>query len=112
MPSVESVITGAESEQDRAKRHRQRTLFDTIAERYEEFRPSYPSRVAEFVTTTANLAPGAAEERKLVGHELHRHDLTGHEVLAETGEIPPDGVVDSLFLGCWPRFQQWPSAWR
>lgn len=58
--SVGPVTTGAESEQDRAKRHRQRTLFDAIAERYEESRPSYPSRVTEFVTTTAALAPGAA----------------------------------------------------
>jgi hypothetical protein len=56
-PRVESVATGAESEKDRAKRHRQRTLFDAIAERYEESRPSYPSRVTEFVTTNATLAP-------------------------------------------------------
>jgi ubiquinone/menaquinone biosynthesis C-methylase UbiE len=54
------VTTGTESEQDRARRHRQRTLFDAIAERYEESRPGYPSRVTEFVTTTAALARGAA----------------------------------------------------
>jgi ubiquinone/menaquinone biosynthesis C-methylase UbiE len=54
------VATGAESEGDRDKRRRQRTLFDDIAERYEASRPGYPARVTEFVTTTAALAPGAA----------------------------------------------------
>jgi ubiquinone/menaquinone biosynthesis C-methylase UbiE len=53
------VAIEAESERDRDKRRRQRTLFDGIAERYEESRPGYPARVTEFVTTTANLAPGA-----------------------------------------------------
>ena len=57
--SVGLVAIEAESERDRDKRRRQRTLFDGIAERYEESRPGYPARVTEFVTTTANLAPGA-----------------------------------------------------
>jgi ubiquinone/menaquinone biosynthesis C-methylase UbiE len=54
------VAIGAESEGDRDKRRHQRTLFNDIAERYEESRPGYPARVAEFVTATAGLAPGAA----------------------------------------------------
>jgi ubiquinone/menaquinone biosynthesis C-methylase UbiE len=54
------VTTGAESERDRDKRHRQRMLFDGIAERYEESRPGYPAHVTEFVTTTAALTPDAA----------------------------------------------------
>src|SRR3954452_13410424 len=57
--SVGLVAIEAESERDRDKRRRQRTLFDGIAERYEESRHGYPARVTEFVTTTANLAPGA-----------------------------------------------------
>lgn len=51
---------GTESEQDRTKRHRQRALFDGIAERYEASRPGYPPHVVEFVTTTAGLGPGSA----------------------------------------------------
>ena len=57
--NVGPVTTGPESKEDRDKRHHQRTLFDGIAERYEDSRPSYPSRAIEFVTTTAALAPGA-----------------------------------------------------
>jgi ubiquinone/menaquinone biosynthesis C-methylase UbiE len=49
-----------ESERDRDKRHRQRVLFDGIAERYEASRPGYPPRVTEFAATTAGLGPGAA----------------------------------------------------
>jgi ubiquinone/menaquinone biosynthesis C-methylase UbiE len=58
--SVGSVTIGAETEGDRDKRRHQRTLFDGIAERYEESRPGYPARVGEFVIATAGLGPGAA----------------------------------------------------
>jgi ubiquinone/menaquinone biosynthesis C-methylase UbiE len=54
------VATGTESQQERDKRHYQRALFDGIAGRYEASRPGYPGHVAEFVTTTAGLGPGAA----------------------------------------------------
>ncbi|HEX5298437.1 MAG TPA: class I SAM-dependent methyltransferase [Streptosporangiaceae bacterium] len=60
LASVGSMTTGTESEGDRDKRRHQRTLFDGIAQRYEASRPGYPTRVTEFVTTSANLAPGAA----------------------------------------------------
>lgn len=53
------MTTGTESERDRNKRHYQRALFDGIAERYELSRPGYPAHVAEFVTATAGLSPGA-----------------------------------------------------
>lgn len=53
------MIAGPESAGDRTKRHRQRTLFDGIAERYDAFRPGYPARVVDFVIATAGLAPGA-----------------------------------------------------
>ena len=49
-----------ETERDRIKRHRQRTLFDGIAERYEAFRPGYPSQVVDFIIATAELGPGAS----------------------------------------------------
>jgi len=58
--SVGTVTTGPESTRDRDKRHHQRTLFNDIAERYEDSRPGYPSRVVEFVATTAALGPGAS----------------------------------------------------
>ena len=54
------VTTGTESERERDKRHHQRALFDGIAERYEKSRPGYPAHVAEFITATAGLSPGAA----------------------------------------------------
>jgi ubiquinone/menaquinone biosynthesis C-methylase UbiE len=54
------VVTGAESERERDRRHYQRTLFDGIAERYEAYRPGYPARVLEFVAATAGLGAGAA----------------------------------------------------
>jgi ubiquinone/menaquinone biosynthesis C-methylase UbiE len=54
------VGTGTESGRDRDKRHRQRTLFDGIAERYEASRPGYPAHVVDFITATAGLGPGAA----------------------------------------------------
>jgi len=54
------VTIGPESTRDRDKRHHQRTLFNDIAERYEDSRPGYPSRVVEFVATTAALGPGAS----------------------------------------------------
>ena len=53
------MTTGPESERDRNTRHRQRALFDGIAELYEASRPGYPVQVVEFVTTTAGLGPGA-----------------------------------------------------
>ena len=54
------VTTGTESERERDKRHYQRTLFDSIARRYEASRPGYPAHVVEFVTATAGLGPQAA----------------------------------------------------
>jgi len=60
LPSVGSVTTGTESEQERNKRHYQRALFDGIAEQYEVSRPGYPAHLVEFVTATAGLGPGAA----------------------------------------------------
>jgi ubiquinone/menaquinone biosynthesis C-methylase UbiE len=54
------VITGAESDRDRDKRHCQRALFDGIAERYDASRPGYPAQVVGFVAATAGLAAGDA----------------------------------------------------
>jgi ubiquinone/menaquinone biosynthesis C-methylase UbiE len=47
----------AETEQDRTKRHYQRTLFDGVAPLYEASRLGYPSDIVDFVVTTAALGP-------------------------------------------------------
>jgi ubiquinone/menaquinone biosynthesis C-methylase UbiE len=52
-------MSQAESERDRITRHRQRALFDGIADRYTQSRPGYPARVVEFAVTTAGLGAGA-----------------------------------------------------
>lgn len=54
------MTAGPESDQDRARRHYQRTLFDGIAERYDASRPGYPAHVIEFVAATAGLSRCAA----------------------------------------------------
>jgi len=54
------MATGTESKRERDKRHYQRTLFDGIAELYEESRPGYPASVMELVAATAGLGAGAA----------------------------------------------------
>jgi SAM-dependent methyltransferase len=49
------VAIGAETEQERRKRHHQRSLFDGVAPLYEASRLGYPSDIIEFVVTTAAL---------------------------------------------------------
>ncbi|HTX81014.1 MAG TPA: class I SAM-dependent methyltransferase [Streptosporangiaceae bacterium] len=49
------MARGAETEQDRSKRHYQRTLFDGVAVLYEASRLGYPSDIVEFVVATAAL---------------------------------------------------------
>jgi ubiquinone/menaquinone biosynthesis C-methylase UbiE len=91
--SVGSVITGAESEGDRDKRRHQRTLFDGIAERYEESRPAYPARVEEFVTATAALAPGAAVLEIGCGTGQLTERLAGHGFRVTAIDIGPSMVA-------------------
>jgi ubiquinone/menaquinone biosynthesis C-methylase UbiE len=54
-----AVSKGAETEQERSKRRRQRTLFDGAARLYQDSRPGYPSHVVEFVVSTAGLDAGS-----------------------------------------------------
>jgi ubiquinone/menaquinone biosynthesis C-methylase UbiE len=51
--------TFAESEQQRSKRHRRRTLFDGVATLYDSSRPQYPDELIEFVASTAGLGPNS-----------------------------------------------------
>jgi ubiquinone/menaquinone biosynthesis C-methylase UbiE len=87
------VVIGAESERDRDKRHRQRTLFDGIAERYEGSRPGYPARVTEFVTTTANLAPGAEILEIGCGTGQLTERLAGHGFRLTAIDIGPSMIA-------------------
>jgi len=53
------VICVAETEQQRSKRRRRRTLFDGVAELYAASRPGYPAEIIEFLTATAGVGPGS-----------------------------------------------------
>jgi ubiquinone/menaquinone biosynthesis C-methylase UbiE len=49
----------AETERERAKRRYQRTLFDGVAQLYDDSRPGYPSEIVEFAVATAAAGPGS-----------------------------------------------------
>jgi ubiquinone/menaquinone biosynthesis C-methylase UbiE len=51
------MATGAETDQERRKRHYQRTLFDGVAPLYEASRLGYPDDIVEFAVRTAGLGP-------------------------------------------------------
>ena len=51
------MAIGTETEQERSKRHYQRTLFDGVAPLYEASRPGYPNEIVEFAVRTAGLGP-------------------------------------------------------
>jgi ubiquinone/menaquinone biosynthesis C-methylase UbiE len=53
------VAMAAETEQQRIRRRRQRTLFDSVAQLYEDTRPGYPAEIVEFLTATAGVGPGS-----------------------------------------------------
>lgn len=52
------MAMAAETEQQRSKRHRQRTLFDGVARLYAATRPGYPAEIVEFLAATAGVGPG------------------------------------------------------
>lgn len=56
----EPVTTEAETEAERGKRRHQRTLFDGVAELYQDTRPGYHRDLIEFVVATAGIGAGAA----------------------------------------------------
>src|SRR5262245_43562194 len=51
------MTSSAESEQHRAKRHPQRTLFDGVAALYDSARQRYPDELVDLVASTAGLGP-------------------------------------------------------
>jgi SAM-dependent methyltransferase len=52
------VAEETEGETERARRRRQRALFDGVAELYAATRPGYPGELAAFVAATASAAAG------------------------------------------------------
>jgi ubiquinone/menaquinone biosynthesis C-methylase UbiE len=50
----------AETEEQRSKRRRQRTLFDGVAQLYDATRPGYPAEIVEFLAATAGAGTGSA----------------------------------------------------
>jgi ubiquinone/menaquinone biosynthesis C-methylase UbiE len=53
------MTADAETEQERTKRRHQRTLFDGVAQLYEDSRLGYPSEIVEFVLATAGVGAGS-----------------------------------------------------
>jgi ubiquinone/menaquinone biosynthesis C-methylase UbiE len=51
---------GAETEQERSTRRRQRTLFDGVAQLYEASRLGYPGSIVELAVATAGVGAGSA----------------------------------------------------
>jgi SAM-dependent methyltransferase len=60
MSALDGEAVVAESEAERRKRRHQRTLFDGIAQLYQETRPGYPESTIEFIAATAGLRAGSA----------------------------------------------------
>jgi ubiquinone/menaquinone biosynthesis C-methylase UbiE len=54
-----AVDMAAETEQERGRRRRQRTLFDSIAPLYEASRLGYPGDIVEFAVATAAVGAGS-----------------------------------------------------
>ena len=53
------MATPAETEQQRSKRHRHRSLFDGVARLYEATRPGYPAEIVEYLAATAGVGQGS-----------------------------------------------------
>lgn len=54
------LTVAAESEEMRSRRRQQRSLFDGVAERYQDCRRGYPPQLVQFIADTAGLKPGSA----------------------------------------------------
>lgn len=55
-----AVGMGAETEQERSRRRRQRTLFDSVAQLYEASRLGYPDTIVDLAVATAGLGADSA----------------------------------------------------
>jgi ubiquinone/menaquinone biosynthesis C-methylase UbiE len=58
-PRTEVMTMTAESDVQRGRRHRQRVLFDEVADLYAATRSGYPSEIVDFAIRTAGLEHGS-----------------------------------------------------
>ncbi|MGB6456820.1 MAG: class I SAM-dependent methyltransferase [Streptosporangiaceae bacterium] len=70
---------GAETERARTKRRYQRTLFDGVAQLYDDSRLGYPSEVIEFAVATAGVGVGSDVLEVGCGTGQLTEGLVGHE---------------------------------
>jgi hypothetical protein len=87
-----------ETEQQRSKRRRQRTLFDGVAQLYEATRPGYPAEIVEFLAATAGAGPGSSVLEQRLSEAL------GEQVWHDSGlgVTPPRSARRSLILSSRP----------
>jgi ubiquinone/menaquinone biosynthesis C-methylase UbiE len=83
----------AETEQERSKRHRQRLLFDGVAQLYQDTRPSYPAEIVEFLVTTAGVGPGSAVLEVGCGTGQLTQDLARYGFDLTATDIGPEMVA-------------------
>jgi ubiquinone/menaquinone biosynthesis C-methylase UbiE len=53
------VVVATETEHERVKRRHQRTLFDGVAQLYDDSRPGYPAEIVDFAVATAEAGAGS-----------------------------------------------------
>jgi len=97
------VRVAVETAEQRARRERQRGLFDGIAGRYDATRASYPAEIVDAMLTTARVGRGAAVleigcgtgqlTRRLAGRGL---DLTAIDIGAAMADAARRNVADPL----------------
>jgi ubiquinone/menaquinone biosynthesis C-methylase UbiE len=72
------MVTSAESERERKKRRHQRTLFDGVAQLYDDSRLGYPSEIVEFALATAGVGAGSDALEVGCGTGQLTEQLVGH----------------------------------
>lgn len=72
------MAVDAETERDRAKRRYQRTLFDGVAQLYDDSRLGYPSDIVEFAVATAGVGAGSHVLEVGCGTGQLTEGLVGH----------------------------------
>jgi SAM-dependent methyltransferase len=87
------VVITEETEQERSRRHRQRALFDGVAELYEATRPGYPAEIVDFVTATAGVGQASPVLEVGCGTGQLTRDLARHGVDLTAIDIGPAMVA-------------------